>query len=252
MVYDNTVTLLPAVMKNLREFCANKSPEKQVFDMITPDDLNHHFDTLMKGLTAKVFRTYNASITLQNELANPTCGEQITKDSTDGEKVLFYNRANREVSILCNHQRSVPKAFDGQMLKMEETMTKLTTQLDLLQQQVKNLTKGSKTKIKVDEEVVGNFSLPDTVSACKTKIDGIQKRIDNHQTKITLKSDTKTGQYWFGSLCLFRSFVRFFSFVVVLVSCFMNSLAYFSLSHVLSPWLYFSFCGVSGSRHREN
>lgn len=55
----------------------------------------------MEGLTAKVFRTYNASITLQNELAKMS----DDKDMTIDEKMLFYNRANREVAILCNHQK---------------------------------------------------------------------------------------------------------------------------------------------------
>jgi len=49
----------------------------------------------MPGLTAKVFRTYNASITLQQELAK--MGDDI---QTAEEKVLFYNRANREVKKL--------------------------------------------------------------------------------------------------------------------------------------------------------
>ena len=53
----------------------------------------------MDGLTAKVFRTYNASHTLQeqlNKLTNP-------EDNT-AAKILAYNRANRAVAILCNHQ----------------------------------------------------------------------------------------------------------------------------------------------------
>lgn len=52
----------------------------------------------MPGLTAKVFRTYNASITLQEQLKNTPV------DGTVDEKMLAYNRANRDVAILCNHQ----------------------------------------------------------------------------------------------------------------------------------------------------
>jgi DNA topoisomerase-1 len=36
------------------------------------------------------------------------------------EKLLLYNRANREVAILCNHQRSVPKNFNQQIERMDE------------------------------------------------------------------------------------------------------------------------------------
>ena len=69
----------------------------------------------MDGLTAKVFRTYNASITLQRQL------KLLTEDDGNiADKVLSYNRANREVAVLCNHQRAAPKNFDAQMEKADE------------------------------------------------------------------------------------------------------------------------------------
>ena len=64
----------------------------------------------MQGLTAKVFRTYNASKTLQDQLDLLT----VPKASVP-EKILAYNRANRQVALLCNHQRSVPKTFEKSM-----------------------------------------------------------------------------------------------------------------------------------------
>jgi DNA topoisomerase-1 len=70
----------------------------------------------MEGLTAKVFRTYNASITLERELEKMPQDEELTVD----EKMLFYYRANREVAILCNHQRSVSKNFAEQMGKIDD------------------------------------------------------------------------------------------------------------------------------------
>lgn len=68
----------------------------------------------MTGLSAKVFRTYNASITLQRELPS-----DLPLDMPIAEKVLLYNQANRQVAILCNHQRTVPKGFGEQIGKME-------------------------------------------------------------------------------------------------------------------------------------
>ena len=53
----------------------------------------------MDDLSAKVFRTYNASITLQEQLS---LKQEDKKDTVDS-KVKFYNDANREVAILCNH-----------------------------------------------------------------------------------------------------------------------------------------------------
>jgi DNA topoisomerase-1 len=67
----------------------------------------------MKGLTAKVFRTYNASITFQEQLDKYT-----PKDGSIHEKLAAYNEANRMVAKLCNHQRAVPKSHGASMEKM--------------------------------------------------------------------------------------------------------------------------------------
>jgi DNA topoisomerase-1 len=76
--------------------------------------VNKHLNQIMAGLTAKVFRTYNASYTFQEEL------KKTPEDATVAEKVLAYNRANREVAILCNHQRAVPKGHGQQMEKLND------------------------------------------------------------------------------------------------------------------------------------
>lgn len=68
----------------------------------------------MPGLTAKVFRTFNASFTFQNEL------KKTPEDGTVAEKLLAYNRANRQVAILCNHQRAVAKGHGTQMSKLKD------------------------------------------------------------------------------------------------------------------------------------
>jgi len=52
----------------------------------------------MPDLSAKVFRTYNASKTLQEQLWR----EELKTDEID-EKVKFYDNANWEVAVLCNH-----------------------------------------------------------------------------------------------------------------------------------------------------
>ena len=69
----------------------------------------------MKGLTAKVFRTFNASKTFQELLDDGT-----PEKGTVQEKLNAYNKANRMVAILCNHQRTVPKTHSASMEKMTE------------------------------------------------------------------------------------------------------------------------------------
>lgn len=108
--YYNEVPVEKRVFKNLQLFMENKSPGDDLFDRLNTTVMNKHLNELMEGLTAKVFRTYNASWTLQQQLDKLT-----DPDETEAEKILSYNRANRAVAILCNHQRSVPKTHAKSM-----------------------------------------------------------------------------------------------------------------------------------------
>uniref|UniRef100_UPI003AAF7FEE DNA topoisomerase 1 isoform X5 n=1 Tax=Centroberyx gerrardi TaxID=166262 RepID=UPI003AAF7FEE len=112
--YYNKIPVEKRVFKNLQLFLENKQPEDDLFDRLNTSILNKHLQELMDGLTAKVFRTYNASITLQQQLKELTCPE-------DGvpAKILSYNRANRAVAILCNHQRAPPKTFEKSMQNLQ-------------------------------------------------------------------------------------------------------------------------------------
>lgn len=96
------------VWKNLYTFTKGKKETDEVFETLTPTILNQHLSSLMPGLSAKVFRTYNASETLQNEL--PTT--ESMRGMLERDKVVAYNEANRKVAILCNHQRTASKATE--------------------------------------------------------------------------------------------------------------------------------------------
>ena len=73
----------------------------------------------MKGLTAKVFRTYNASWTMQVLLNKLT----VPKGASVMDKVKLYNDCNREVAILCNHKLSVGAGHEAQMGKIEDKVS---------------------------------------------------------------------------------------------------------------------------------
>ncbi|KAG7449492.1 uncharacterized protein BT62DRAFT_928217 [Guyanagaster necrorhizus] len=113
--YYNQVPVDPQVFKNIRIFKENKEDEDALFDRVNTSSLNKHLTSEMKGLTAKVFRTYNASITFQKLLDEK---EEELKNATLQEKLNAYNHANRLVAILCNHQRAAPKTHDQSMEKM--------------------------------------------------------------------------------------------------------------------------------------
>lgn len=106
------------VFKNLKIFKKEpKTTGDDIFDRLTTSALNKHLTSYMAGLTAKVFRTYNASYTMARLL------KEMKATGTIQEKVKAYNDANREVAILCNHKRTVAAGHAGSIEKMQERVS---------------------------------------------------------------------------------------------------------------------------------
>ncbi|KAI6088800.1 hypothetical protein F4821DRAFT_232982 [Hypoxylon rubiginosum] len=121
--YDE-VTVDRQVFKNLRVF--KKAPKKEgddIFDRLTTTQLNKHLSSYMTGLTAKVFRTYNASYTMSNLLK-----DLEVSDAPMAEKIKLYNDCNRKVAILCNHKRTVGAGHEAQMEKLGDRIKGLKYQ----------------------------------------------------------------------------------------------------------------------------
>ncbi len=134
------------VFKNMKRFCRQvptngekkKKPEDDVFDELSTSTLNAYLKELMPGLTAKVFRTYNASFTLDQELAKLDAHpDKKGICRTETTLFKFYNEANYQVAILCNHSKAVSKNFDTQMQKMDEQLKDLQEELAALKKEKK-------------------------------------------------------------------------------------------------------------------
>lgn len=208
------------VYKCLKSFCAGKKKDEEVFDTLDPSSLNKHLTSLMKGLTAKVFRTYNASITLEKEL--PSAADLIGLSVQD--KIVRYNAANREVAILCNHQKTVSKAAETMFEGLNEKLTTLNEQkkdleawkslikkgkvekvplkkddkdeVDKLQDKLKAATK-KKENAKSDSEKINSAEMVETAKA-NLKLDQKRRFLDKHmfKTKPTADSiDTRIKQW---------------------------------------------------------
>ncbi len=96
MRYENSTEVPRVIFKNFCLFRKGKKPADDLFDRLTTTNLNSYLKSLMPGLTAKVFRTYNASFTLQQELDKP-----MPRDLTVAEKVLtlFYAHDTHDIQL---------------------------------------------------------------------------------------------------------------------------------------------------------
>lgn len=60
-------------------------------------------------------------------------------------KILAYNRANRAVAVLCNHQRAAPKTFDKSMANLQKKIDDKKEQIDEAEKECKSLKKAAKS-----------------------------------------------------------------------------------------------------------
>jgi len=88
----------------------------------------------MSGLSAKVFRTFNASFTFQEQLLKLT-----PSDGSVIDKFTAYTEANRQVAILCNHKRAVPKTHETAIGKIEDQVKALKYQKMRIKKQMVEL-----------------------------------------------------------------------------------------------------------------
>ncbi|NXV68969.1 TOP1 topoisomerase, partial [Molothrus ater] len=176
--YYNKVPVEKRVFKNLQLFMENKQPEDDLFDRLNTSILNKHLQDLMEGLTAKVFRTYNASITLQQQLK-----ELTNPDDNIPAKILSYNRANRAVAILCNHQRAPPKTF-------EKSMMNLQSKIDAKKEQLADARRELKSA-KADAKIRRDEKSKKTVESKKKAVQRIEEQLMKLEVQATDREENK-------------------------------------------------------------
>jgi DNA topoisomerase-1 len=183
--YENTVDVDERVYKAVETFLRvdergrRKGPRDMLFDTFDATDLNKELKGLMDGLSVKVFRTYNASITLDRLLYE---SEAASRAHTVDEKKADYDRANKEVAVLCNHQRSVPKTHGAQMDKMAAKLDEMRAAIKALEADLKRAKHGQAT-------ADGKKLSEDTV---KSRLEAAKKRLAKAELAAAVKEDLKT------------------------------------------------------------
>ncbi|KAL2323774.1 hypothetical protein Fmac_028153 [Flemingia macrophylla] len=180
--YENTVEVELPVYNAILKFQKNKLPVDDLFDMLDTSKLNAHLKELMPGLTAKVFRTFNASITLDNML------NKETKDGDVVEKIVVYQNANKQVAIICNHQRSVSKSHTAQMSRLNEKIDELQAILKELKTNLDRARKGKPPLKGLDGKIKRNLN----PEALEKKIAQTNAKIEKMQRDMKTKEDLKT------------------------------------------------------------
>lgn len=145
--YNKTVTVSQDVYDNLKEFMKDKSKNDEIFDKISSSDINRYLQSFMENLTAKVFRTYNASRLFQDELNK--ISKKYNESGDDKIDLLLneFNKANAKVAMLCNHQKNISKNHS-------EQIDKLTDQIKDFKKKLKTISPDKKPKIQQIKEKI--------------------------------------------------------------------------------------------------
>ncbi|KAL6549677.1 hypothetical protein OROHE_008408 [Orobanche hederae] len=178
--YQNELEVETPVFKAIQQFRSGKRGGDDLFDKLDTSKLNAHLKELMPGLTAKVFRTYNASITLDEMLSKETKGGDVA------ENVVVYQHANKKVAIICNHQRAVSKSHSSQMLRLNERIEEVKGVLEDLQTDLSRVKKG-KPPQSADGKTRRNLN-PD---ALERKIAQTIAKIEKMERDMETKEDMK-------------------------------------------------------------
>ena len=104
------------VIRNLNEFSSNS--ESALFEGVGSSQVSEFLDEVMKGLSAKVFRTLYASDAVKTKL------DKTNVEPKEPEYIKKYvaTMANLEAAKVCNHKRTISKRWKSSLEKKKERL----------------------------------------------------------------------------------------------------------------------------------
>jgi DNA topoisomerase-1 len=179
--------------ENLKKLIEKKKPNEDIFHNITSRDVNKYFSGIVKGLTAKVFRTYQATTVVKDYLVK----HDNMKGKSATEKLYHAKLANLEAAMMCNHKRTIPKTFEQSLQKKRDTLKKVE------KEKVWKKTQETLKKVE-DKEPKTDIQKKAKVKRIKTLNEQIKKQKSKHKErlqKLELQIDLseKTKDYNIGT-----------------------------------------------------
>ena len=160
---------------NLKELISNKKNTQEIFDGITSRHVNAYYTTLVKGLTAKVFRTYLASSVVSKYLRE----HDNIKSESNMKKLFHAKMANLDSAIMCNHKRTIPKNFEQSLQKKKDSLSNV--------QQSKPWQKSEESLKKAESKPQKTEKQKKQIKKIKSQIKNKKKKHDERIEKLKLQ-----------------------------------------------------------------
>ena len=155
------------VIENIKSLC--ETCKEYLFEGIDSKKVTRFLNEQMKGLTAKVFRTWKVTKTVDDCLQKTPTGKE------DPEHVKLYHAkmANLEAAIVANHKRKIPTNFDERLAKKEDKLKQVENQLGekIAQGKKTDATKLRLEKTKIDIELTKQTKEYNLGTSLKSYID---------------------------------------------------------------------------------
>ena len=123
--WDKTVPAPPEVIRNIQNYM--KTSKQYLFEGVDSKKVARFLSEKVPKLSAKVFRTWKCTTTLETALKNETEKEKVSRDAPDYKKAYVAKMANYEVAVVANHKKKVPPTFDQRLAKKEDNLKSLQT-----------------------------------------------------------------------------------------------------------------------------
>ena len=179
--------------ENLKKIIEKKKPKDEIFEDITSRHVNQYYSGIVKGLTAKVFRTYLATTVVKKYLVK----HDNIKGKTANEKLYHAKLANLEAAMMCNHKRTIPKTYELTLQKKRDTLKKVE------KEQIWKKTQETLKKVE-SKETKTDTQKKNKTKRIKTLNEQIKKQKSKHKErleKLELQLDLseKTKDYAIGT-----------------------------------------------------
>jgi len=173
--------------ENLKKIIEKKKPKEEIFEDITSRHVNQYYSGIVKGLTAKVFRTYLATAVVKKYLVK----YDNIKGKTPNEKLYHAKLANLEAAMMCNHKRTIPKTYELTLQKKRDSIKKLEKEhiWEKTQETLKKVeSKESKTDTQKKSKTKRIKTLNEQIKKQKSKH---KERLEKLELQLDLSEKTK-------------------------------------------------------------
>ena len=149
-LYNNALERI-AFFRSRKDGKTGADPKKiaQIFPSIRSTHVNRFLSEVYPELSAKVFRTYHASVMMREELR----ASKVRKVDPEFIKKEAFRRANLEVARVMNHTKQAPKGWSRSADRYKERIKKSEVRIEKAKVQLKEKQKKLRKIKKKEDEV---------------------------------------------------------------------------------------------------